>query len=227
MEALSSVFSAVPGVASVVATLAGERGELSGAAFERHIASLLSAHAVPYLAALRHTEPGLEKRAQWEDVWALQRRQDAGEPVNSVSVPLAYSQADYRDASTFLHRGKLDVPAERFIAYPAEEDAEPRYGWAGWTPVQQAETLAALVEQCQDAGKPVQHFAPLLAGILELVPWMPSWHGATPVEGSAAQIFQLRVQDVARRLKLDGNALQAWRPSGRLLRNRRQGSRRS
>jgi hypothetical protein len=216
VQELSSPFGAIPGVAIVVAVLAEERGELSGLAFERHVAKLLSAHAVPYLAALRHTESGLEKRAQWEAVWALQRRQDAGESVDSIPVPPYYSQTDYRDASTFLHRGRLDVPAERFIAYPAEDGAEPRYGWAGWTPVQQAEALVALVEQCQGVGKPAQHLAPFLAGILELVPWMPSWHGAVPVDGSAAQTFQLRVQDFARRLELNRKALQAWRPSGRL-----------
>ena len=215
VQELSSPFGAIPGVAIVVAVLAEERGELSGLAFERHVAKLLSAHAVPYLAALRHTESGLEKRAQWEAVWTLQRRQDAGESVDSIPVPPYYSQTDYRDASTFLHRGRLDVPAERFIAYPAEDYAETRYGWAGWTPVQQAEVLAALVEQCQDVGKPAQHLAPFLAGILELVPWMPSWHGAVPVDGSAAQAFQLRVQDVAGRLELD-KVLEAWRPSGQL-----------
>ena len=38
------------------------------------IAPLVTDQAVPYLAALRYTDSGLRKRAEWENVWALQRR---------------------------------------------------------------------------------------------------------------------------------------------------------
>jgi hypothetical protein len=116
---------------------------------------------------------------------------------------------------------------ERFIAYPREGDENPRYGWAGWTPVQQAEALVALVERYQDEGRTAEHVAPLLAGVLELVSWMPSWAGAVPAPGSAAETFQLRVQHEAGRLGLDIRALQAWRPSGRDRSEQGQGNCRS
>lgn len=214
---LASRFSALAGVPTVVALLSRERGELSSGVLERRVGELLSGHAVPYLAALRHTERGLEKRAQWEAAWELLRRQDPGEPMVSIPIPPFYDQADYRDATTFLHRGKLDVATERFIAYPGEGDRETRYGWAGWTPVQQAEMLVALVEQCRDRdeGRAAGPLTPLLAGISELVLWMPAWDGAVPTSGSAAEIFHLRVQNEARRLGLDAMALRAWRPANR------------
>lgn len=43
----------------------------------RLVAELVAAEAVPLLPVLRYTDDGLRKRAQWEDTWALQRREDA------------------------------------------------------------------------------------------------------------------------------------------------------
>jgi hypothetical protein len=43
----------------------------------RLVAEMVAAEAVPLLPVLRYTEDGLRKRAQWEDTWALQRREDA------------------------------------------------------------------------------------------------------------------------------------------------------
>jgi hypothetical protein len=144
----------------------------------------------------------MAKRAQWEESWSLLRRQDAGDPVPSIPPPPLYSRSDYLDASFFAHRGKLDVPTERFIVYPIEGDATPRYGWAGWTPVQQAEALVVLIERCQAEDRAAEHSIPLLAGIQELVSWMPSWDGTVPEAGSAAETFQVRMRNEAGRLGL-------------------------
>lgn len=43
----------------------------------RLVAELVAAEAVPLLPVQRYTEDGLRKRAQWEDTWTLQRREDA------------------------------------------------------------------------------------------------------------------------------------------------------
>ena len=227
VQELATRLGAMAGVPFVVAVLAAERGEPSSSVLERHVLELLSGHAVAYLAALRHTEPGLEKRAQWEAAWAQQRLQDTGELVELIPAPPDYDRTDYQDSATFRHRGKLDVVTEPFIIYRREGDAESRYGWAGWTPVQQGEALVALVEQCQDEGQVAEHLAPLLAGILELVPWMPSWHGATPAPGTAAETFLLRVQHEAGRVGLDFSVLRAWRPSDRDQRRQGTGDHRS
>ena len=44
---------------------------------------LLEPEAVPYLAAYRYKDSGLRKREAWEQTWALQRREDAGEQVGN------------------------------------------------------------------------------------------------------------------------------------------------
>lgn len=176
---------------------------------------LLFEHAVPYLAALRHTETGLEKRAAWELAWALQRREDAGEQVSPEAVPPRYDRKDYRDAVSFRHRGKLDVPTERFIVYPdaRQDEQDTLYGWAGWTPTERVEALMALVEQRRrEDGWESTRLVPLLAGVLELVFWMPSWHGTELQPGSEAvralQWLEMETQALAVKME----ALRKWRP---------------
>jgi hypothetical protein len=44
---------------------------------EKLVADLVSREAVPFLSALRYTETGLRKRAQWEKTWEKQRHEDA------------------------------------------------------------------------------------------------------------------------------------------------------
>jgi len=63
------------------------------------VAELMKAEAVPYLAALRYTDPGIRKHAQWLQTWELQRREDAGEDVGAFPVPPKYTKADFRDSS--------------------------------------------------------------------------------------------------------------------------------
>ena len=81
------------------------------------LTDLLDPEAIPYLAALRLKDPGLRKFAEWQNTWALQRREDAGETV-TIPVPPKYTSGDFRKPSYWRARGKLDVPKERFIAYP-------------------------------------------------------------------------------------------------------------
>ncbi|RYD84004.1 MAG: BREX-2 system adenine-specific DNA-methyltransferase PglX, partial [Verrucomicrobiaceae bacterium] len=59
------------------------------------MAGLIREECVPYLAPLRHTEVGMEKRRVWEETWDLQRREDAGEKLD-VPVPPKYDSKDYR-----------------------------------------------------------------------------------------------------------------------------------
>ena len=90
---------------------------------------------------LRYKPSGLTKRAVWERTWDLQRREDAGEDVGPIPVPPKYTAADFQSADIWRLRGKLDVPKERFISYPAaERDGDPSLvvGWAGWDHLQQA-----------------------------------------------------------------------------------------
>lgn len=185
------------------------------APFER----ALMTESIPYLAAYRLTEPGLEKRAAWEKTWDLQRREDRGEDVGTIPVPPKYDQKDFRDPSFWRLRGKLDVPKERFISYPgceSDEDGEPLYGWAGWTPEQRAKALATLYyHRKTEEGWDKPRLTPLLAGLRELQLWLDLWHadpaddygGLTPADyyrgfwTAECQAFGLTPEDV-----------KAWRP---------------
>jgi len=142
------------------------------------VADLLKAEAVPYLAALRYTESGLRKHAQWLATWELQRREDAGEDVGAISVPPKYAKVDFQGVA-WEHRGKLDVPKERFVSYPgASRETDPSLvvGWAGWDHLARARALAAWYVQAKRDGRDTAHLAPLLAGLAELVPWLKRWY---------------------------------------------------
>lgn len=148
--------------------------------------------AVPYLARLRYTEKGLEKRAAWERTWELQRREDENARKKAegrwgpgdvealaIPVPPKYDPKDFKDPAYYRLRGKLDVPKERFISYPgceSDDDKQPLYGWAGWNHLQQAQALAALYEDRKREGWTKERLAPMLEGLRELLPWLKQWH---------------------------------------------------
>ncbi|GAA2369384.1 BREX-2 system adenine-specific DNA-methyltransferase PglX [Dactylosporangium salmoneum] len=158
------------------------------------LTKLVADETVPFLAAHRYKPSGLVKRKQWEDVWALQRREDAGERLSApIPVPPKYAQADFARTSYWRNRGKLDVPKERFVLYPnAGRDALPVLGWAGWDHLEQAQALANLyMERKQQDGWPKERLLPLLAGLAELEPWLHQWHSDDLPEygGSPADFY--------------------------------------
>ena len=67
----------------------------------------------------------MRKWEQWCQTWDLQRREDAGENVGEIPVPPKYTSADFQPG-VWTHRGKLDVPKERFISYPGAESETDR-----------------------------------------------------------------------------------------------------
>ena len=182
------------------------------------LARLLADQAVPYLAAFRYTDSGLRKRAVWERTWDLQRREDAGETLaEAIPVPPRYTSADFRRPSFWHARGKLDVPKERFIAYPdagRDTDASPLLGWAGWDHAAQALALGLLVGEREQEGWTDERLVPLVAGLAELQPWVTQWHavvhpvyGVDMAEFCASQLAQ-RSQQVGR----TAEQLAEWRP---------------
>ena len=65
--------------------------------------TLLADQVVPYLAASRYTESGLRKRAEWEQVWSLQRDADAGLiNASDIPVPPKYTGADFVKQSVLV-----------------------------------------------------------------------------------------------------------------------------
>jgi hypothetical protein len=180
---------------------------------------LMAEDAVPFLAAYRYTDTGLEKRAAWERTWALQRREDAGENVGEIPVPPKYDSKDYRDPISWRLRGKLDVPKERFISYPgceSDEDPSPVYGWAGWNHLQQAQALAALYQRRKtEEGWSAERLLPMLAGLDELAPWVKQWHNEPSAEFGGLRLGDYFADFVAaecREFDLSIEQVRAWRP---------------
>jgi hypothetical protein len=174
------------------------------------VRELVESASVPFLLGQRYKASGLLKRADWESVWALQRREDAIDAalcvdapglsdteqatrkqtaalrkraeLGDIPVPPKYASGDFKKAVWWALRGKLDVPKERWVLYPGverNEDPSPVLAWAGWDHAQQAQALAAYYMEARQTWA----FAPeklrlLLAGLLELLPWLQQWHSA-------------------------------------------------
>ncbi|MBM0256304.1 BREX-2 system adenine-specific DNA-methyltransferase PglX [Micromonospora sp. 4G55] len=189
------------------------------------VADLVADEHVPHLAALRYKDSGLAKRADWEQVWDLQRQEDAlpdeaakREFRKQIPVPPKYTSADFLKTSYWRHRGKLDVPKERFVSYPgASRDGDPSLlvGWAGWDHREQAQALATLiVAREQEDGWAADRLLPLVAGLREILPWVRQWHGEFDPEwgASPADIYAGFLAETTNRLHLTDDALTSWRP---------------
>jgi hypothetical protein len=183
------------------------------------VAELVAFDAVPFLPALRHTDSGLRNRAQWEDTWALQRREDAGEDVGNIPVPPKYKSTDFLKTDFWRLRGGLDVPKERWVSYPGCErgaDGSLVIAWAGWDHLQQATAIAGFYLDMKDnEGWPPERLQPLLAGLLELVPWLKQWHNEIdPTYGERmGDYYQGFVSEEARALGFTLDDLRAWKPA--------------
>ncbi|MCI2423454.1 BREX-2 system adenine-specific DNA-methyltransferase PglX [Saccharopolyspora sp. K220] len=162
------------------------------------LGALVDVEHVPFLAAYRYKPSGLRLRAEWEHVWDLQRREDGiadrlgkevthpkvreavKEKLGEIPVPSKYKSSDFAKNSYWRHRGKLDVPKERFLSYPAasrDNDGSLLLGWAGWNHREQAQALAILINQrSTEEAWEFDRLVPMLAGLRELLPWVKQWH---------------------------------------------------
>lgn len=184
----------------------------------QELSRLIADEAVPFLAAHRYKDSGLRKRAEWESVWEMQRREDAGETV-SIPVPPKYSSGDFRKTAYWKARGKLDVPKERFVSYPLAQrpgDRSMVIGWAGWHHLEQARALARLLmERTGDEGLDAQVQVSLLAGLVELEPWLKQWHNDPDPEFggvSPAVYFTGFIDSQLSMLGKTREDARAWRP---------------
>lgn len=200
------------------------------------LGELLESEAVPYLAAYRLKDSGLRKFEAWQQTWELQRQEDALRPAEdapeeekiaanaradkfaaTIPVPPKYTSTDFRKQSYWSARGKLDVPKERFIAYPdagRATDPTALLGWAGWDHAQQALALATIIAAREADGASDEVLIPLVAGLAELQPWVRQWHAAVdPAFGVSPAEFT--GQELERRARQVGRSLEQlaqWRP---------------
>jgi hypothetical protein len=200
----------------------------------RIVQDLVVAEAVPYLAAHRYSTSGIDTRGEWEHVWDMQRQEDAiyalrlpdevakrrkNDEVGDIPVPPKYKPGDFRKNDYWQLRGKLDVPKERFVLVPEGSrtgDPSPVVGWAGWDHATFAFALAsrASLLRGQDGARE-ERLVPLLAGILELLPWVAQWHpDADPETGEPpARELEDFLADELGTLGRTRDDLRAWRPA--------------
>ncbi|WP_234373415.1 BREX-2 system adenine-specific DNA-methyltransferase PglX [Streptomyces sp. H-KF8] len=207
-------------VQAVAALYAADHLGKRDASLATVLAAVIEAEHVPYLAALRYKDSGLRKRAQWEQVWEQQREEDRTGKRLDIKVPPKYTSADFLKHSYWSHRGKLDVPKERFLSYPGaslESDTSLLLGWAGWNHRDQADALVGLVRsRIEDGGweKKDPRLVPLLAGLREVLPWVHQWHGEYDEEweGNPAEEFQAALDSGRADAEMSENDLAVWRP---------------
>ena len=226
---------------------------------------------MPLLPVQRYTDEGLRKRAQWENTWALQRREDAidaqvvadnadewrsefaavarttfgsdstdearawvdqklaaeikrhqderkAAEVGPIPVPPKYKSSDFLKSDLWRLRGGLDVPKERFVSFPGAErgaDGSLPIAWAGWNHLQLATALAGYYVDMKDTeGWEPTRLQPLLAGLLELVPWLEQWHNdLDPAYGHCmGTYYRGFVSEEARALGFTLDDLRTWKP---------------
>lgn len=150
----------------------------------------------------------------------IKRHQDERKAteVGPIPVPPKYKSTDFLKTDCWRLRGGLDVPKERFVSFPGAErgaDGSLVIAWAGWNHLQLATALASYFVEMKDTeGWEPTRLQPLLAGLLELVPWLEQWHNELdPVFGERmGSYYRGFVSEEARALGFTLDDLRAWKP---------------
>lgn len=218
------------------------------AAFEvqKLVVGLFESESVPLLPALRYKASGLRKRAEWEQTWELQREEDlrssaldfrGAEPESSLSslksklqdlrpssipVPPKYTSADFLKSDYWRLRGKLDVPKERWVSFPHCEgpDGTLVIAWAGYNHLQLSRAISEYYVDVQErhGGRDDPRLIPLLACLIELIPWLKQWHNdPDPAYDNMrmGDYFESFVNEEARQLGRTIPEIKAWEPPER------------
>ena len=133
--------------------------------------------------------------------------------LGDVPVPPKYASKDFKSAIYWSLRGKLDVPKERWVSFPGAEregDSGLVIAWAGWNHLQQAQALAAYLEDLKSSGATESKQMLLLAGLSQLIPWLRQWHNdLDPSLGVRLGDYLLSyLEDELRRLEKPRQALE-------------------
>ena len=206
------------------------------------VTELVAPECVPLLPVLRYKPAGLIKRTTWERTWDLQRQEDtidartqlpATDPnsltedaakdlkqkqVGKIPVPTKYDSKDFLTSDFWRLRGKLDVPKERWISFPHCDgpDGTMMLCWAGYDHLQQARAISAYYVQVQTefGGTDDPRLIPLLACLIELLPWLKQWHNDLDPEFnmSMGDYFEGFINEEARQLGKTLQEIREWTP---------------
>jgi hypothetical protein len=164
---------------AVDAKLATRRDEFLRAAWTRghpqHDDETAEAYVARSQAGL--TNEDVQKAA--DDAIAAEANRLKQEEVGAIPIPPKYRTPDFVSTEFWRLRGALDVPKERFVSFPhcaRDTDDSLPVLWAGYNHLARAKAIAAwFVERREIDGWPAERLTPLLAGLLELVPWLMQW----------------------------------------------------
>ncbi len=189
---------------------------------QRLVADLVEAESVPLLPVLRYKAAGLRKRAEWEQTWELQREEDRTGQRLDIPVPPKYTSADFLKSDCWRLRGKLDVPKERWVSFPHCEgpDGTLVIAWAGYDHLQLARAISAYYVDIQErlGGRDDPRLVPLLACLLELLPWLKQWHNEPDAAFDGMRMgdyFEGFINEEARQLGKTVPEIKAWLPPER------------
>jgi hypothetical protein len=217
----------------------------------RLVSELVEAESAPFLPILRYKPSGLRKREEWEKTWAIQRREDAidartnlpkghsdhltelearllmEKQVGAVPIQPKYKQEDFLKVDFWRLRGKLDVPQERWVSFPhcEGEDGTLMVAWAGCDHLQLARAISAYYVDVQErlGGREDPRLVPLLACLIELLPWLKQWRNEVDPEFGVpmGDYFEGFLQEESRNLGLTLAEIKAWQPPQRAARRPR------
>jgi hypothetical protein len=160
--------------------------------------------------------PAVEQ--QIDRLVAEEQRRRKREEVGDIPVPPKYVTKDFQNTDFWRLRGGLDVPKERFVSFPhcqREADGSLIITWAGHNHLKRALAIATYYQERKDSdGWPAERLVPLLAGVIELVPWLLQWHNEYHPDLGArmGDYFVDFVQTEARALGMTKAAVAAWTP---------------
>jgi hypothetical protein len=204
------------------------------------VSELVESESVPFLPAYRYKPSGLRQRAVWEQVWDLQREEDrlearraaTSDPAEqaelkraitglNIPVPPKYKSSDMASGTIWRLRGPLDVAKERFVSYPncrREGDPSGVITWAGFDALQQMQAVVGFYVEAKDrwSWEP-ERLTPLLAGMMELLPWVLQWHPDLDEHTGRpiGETFGAFLDDEARALGLTREQIRNWTPPAR------------
>jgi hypothetical protein len=170
------------------------------------------------------TDPAIGQAADHAIANEAKRRKLA--EVGTIPVPSKYRTPDFLSTDFWRLRGGLDVPKERFVSFPhcaRDADGSLPVLWAGYDHLTRAKAIAAwFVDRKDTDGWAAPRLIPLLAGLLELAPWLLQWHNDVDPETGIhmGDYFADFVEDEARSLGLTLAELRAWTPPAPVRRPR-------
>jgi hypothetical protein len=219
---------------------------------QKLVTELVEAESVPLLPVLRYKPSGLRRRTEWERTWELQRQEDSIDArtrlskdhpdfltedqarevkrreVGDIPVPPKYVSADFLTSGFWRLRGKLDVPKERWVSFPYCEgnDGMPMIAWAGYNHLQLTRAISTYYVDVQErlGGRDDPRLVPLMACLIELLPWLKQWHNEFDREFGMplGDYFEGFIQEEARQMGKTLAEIQTWQPPQRTRRDGRR-----